>query len=380
LLKIARIQQYKTIKICGISLVYILTDKIQSQLHFSDKNAAGNVESDLDVIKNISRGDIREKYIISSFMEEAIASSQLEGAATTRKVAKELLKLNLKPRNTSEQMIVNNFNTMQKIRGLLSEKLSPSLLLELQSSITYNTIDENDIGKFRDNNDIVVADPLESDIIYHRPPSYEKIEKLIDELCDFINTDEEDNFVHPLIKGIVVHFLIGYIHPFNDGNGRTARTIFYWYMLKQGYWLFEFMSVSRIILRNKAKYGMAYLYTETDDMDLTYFINYNLNAIDEAVSDMKTYIVRKQKEQTQALNMMRQFKFNTRQADILKEFTKSPEKNFFLNEIKLTYGVVYETARSDLGRLEKLGYIEKINLGRKFAFRLRKKDNGLKET
>jgi Fic family protein len=66
--------------------------------------------------------------------------------------------------------------------------------------------------------------------------------------------------------------MIGWIHPFTDGNGRTARAIFYWYMLKKGYWL-ENLSISRII-KDTLKLNMkkSILYSEADGNDLGYFI------------------------------------------------------------------------------------------------------------
>ena len=56
-------------------------------------------------------------------------------------------------------------------------------------------------------------------------------------------------FIHPMIRSIILHFWLAYDHPFVDGNGRTARALFYWSMLRHGYWLFEFISISQIILK-----------------------------------------------------------------------------------------------------------------------------------
>jgi hypothetical protein len=42
-------------------------------------------------------------------------------------------------------------------------------------------------------------------------------------------------FIHPVMRAITLHFWLAYDHPFCDGNGRTARALFYWSMLKQGY-------------------------------------------------------------------------------------------------------------------------------------------------
>jgi Fic family protein len=352
------------------SFKYMLTDESERQLHILDKGAAGNLETGLGAMNTSGR----ERYIISSLMEEAIASSQLEGAATTRPIAKDILRKNKKPRNYSEQMIVNGFKTIQKIVKMKDKKITPQLIIDFQREITKNTLkDEEDVGKFRDNNEIVVGDPMQADIIYHKPPDYKKIPNLIKEFCEFAN-DDKHVFIHPIIKGVILHFLIGYIHPFNDGNGRTARAIFYWYVLTRGYWLFEYMSISRILLRSKKKYGMAYLYTETDDNDLTYFINYNLNAIEEALHDMEEHIVKKQREQVEAMRLIKSIKnINLRQAEILKEFIKVPDKGFIISEIVSSYNVAYDTARTDLLHLVKLGYLELIKDQKKFIFKLSKK-------
>jgi len=369
LMKMFRGSQYRTLKFNKWSFKYVLLDEFQKKLHLLDKGTAGRLGSNLEAI-NVSG---REKYIISSLMEEAIASSQLEGAATTRKVAKELLRYQKKPKSYSEQMIVNGYKTIQKIVRMRERVITPEIILELHKNITEDTLkDKKHEGRFRDNNKIVVGDPLILEKIYHQPPDYKELPKLIDEFCSFANSDTKD-FVHPIIKGIMLHFLMGYIHPFEDGNGRTARTLFYWYVLTRGYWLFEFMAISRIILRSKVRYGLSYLYTETDENDLTYFLDYNLDAIEEAFYDMESYISRKQEDQAEALKLIGSVKgINLRQAEILKRFIKDPEKSFVVREIMGVYGIAYDTARTDLLYLAKLGYLEKMKVQNKFVFNLSK--------
>ncbi len=367
LIKIFRSQQYKPIKFNDWIFKYLLLNDAQRKLHLMDKGTAGHLETGLESVSTEGRG----RYIINSLMEEAIASSQLEGAATTRKIAKEILRLERKPRNYSEQMIVNGYETMQKITKMKDRTLTPEIILKLHKNITKDTLkDKNDEVRFRDNNEIVVGDPLEYEMIYYTPPDYKKINGLMEEFCEFASNDGGE-FIHPVIKGIILHFLIGYIHPFNDGNGRTARTIFYWYMLSRGYWLFEYMSVSRIILRSKTKYALSYLYTETDENDLAYFINYNLDSIEEALHDMEAYISKKQKEYSEALDLIQGINdINLRQAEILKKIMRNPEKKFVINEIMVTYNVAYDTARNDLLHLTGLGYLEKTRIKNKFIFKL----------
>jgi len=365
LMKLFRNEKHYHLPFNGFDFRYTLLPRTLKKLHILDKESAGNIE--IEDSSLTSKG--RSKYIVSSLMEEAIASSQLEGAVTTRKIAKEMLRQNRKPKTYSEQMILNGYKTLMMVLNKKEQKLTKEFLLEVQKSITKNTLkDKRDEGKFRDNNEIVVGDNIEADKIYYTPPDYKKIPKLIDELCKFANEDEGE-FIHPIIKGIILHFLIGFIHPFNDGNGRTARAILYWCVISKGYWLFEYMAMSRKILSSKVKYGLAYLYSETDENDLTYFIDYNIEAINNALVDMRNYIKRQQKELIDANKMIGELKgINFRQASILKDFMKTPNKYFTIREIQNSYNIVYQTARSDLLYLVKLKYISMKKSKNKFVF------------
>lgn len=362
-MKLLRSEKYEKLKINSIEVIYSLISDFNKKLHHFDKQLAGNIE-----IQSRTLG-LQKKYMISSLMEEAIASSIIEGASTTRLVAKSMLREKRKPKTRSEKMIVNNFETMQYILAIKDKKITPDLILEIQKKVTDGTLDNsNDEGNFRDNNDIIVGHNMHPEIIAHIPPDYKKIPHLIKTFCKFAN-NESTEFIHPIIKGIILHFLIGYIHPFNDGNGRTARSVYYWYMLSQDYWLFEYISLSRRIVRSRNEYDLAYLYTEYDEMDLTYFIKYNIKCIDESLNDLMHYVKRKQKEQKEIKKIIKNFpELNLRHAMILEEFMKNPNKIFTIKEISGTFRVVYQTARTDLLLLAKKGFIIKKVSGRAFVF------------
>lgn len=362
-MKLLRSEKQENVPFKQIRMKYSLLPDFNKKLHHFDKFLAGNIE-----IQTKTLG-LQKRYIISSLMEEAIASSMIEGAATTRRIAKAMLREKRKPRSRDEKMITNNYSTMQFILEQKNNKITPELLLSIHKRITEGTLeDPDDEGRFRDNNNIMVGHTSNPDIIAHIPPDYKKIPELIEEFCSFANNDSED-FIHPIIKGIILHFLLGYIHPFNDGNGRTARSVFYWYLLSKGYWLFEYMAVSRRIVRSRKDYDLAYLYSEYDEMDLTYFIKYIIECIDDACTEMLEYIKRKQVQQEQTKKIIDENPdLNLRQAMILEEFAENPNKTFAIKEICVTYKVVYQTARTDLLLLAKKGFIKKKLDGRTFMF------------
>ena len=347
--------------------LYINTPSImQQKLHELDLSLGGNLHAS-DIIPT----EEKQRYLISSLMEEAIASSQLEGAATTRKIAKEMLESNRKPRNLSEQMIVNNYGVMQWIVENKKASISSDTVLQIHRIITNNTlVHKHEEGAFRTTDDIRIID-VQTGAILHTPPPQGDLDDLMNELCKFVNDEnKEDFFLHPISKAIIIHFLIGFIHPFADGNGRTARALFYWYLIKKGYWLIEYMSVSRIILGSKAQYARVYQYTEKDNNDLTYFILYNLKCIENSLNELKKYIERKNREKKNILSLLRNTDYNDRQIELIQEILNNKKIIFSVLEVETKFGVSNQTARTDLNHLVSKGILETRKNGNKIQFLL----------
>ena len=295
----------------------------------------------------------RKYYLSSSLMEEAIYSSKMEGASTTRIVAKDMLRKKKSPQNKSQQMIVNNYNTIQYIVEHKDEPLTEELLLTIHRLMTEKTLDNpEDAGRFRTNDKVVVADMVEGDIIY-TPPSFQEIPEFVESLCDFFNNDNPRTFIHPIIRGIIVHFMLAFMHPFVDGNGRTARALFYWYMLKEGYKLTEYMSISRVIAKSKSKYEKAFRYVENDGNDMGYFVAYNLEALEISFQQLRDYIQRKQREKSAASSFMMAGNINQRQALVLQRLKEEPETIFTVKDVQEQFSVSSMTARKDLSDLVK---------------------------
>ena len=337
---------------------------IQQYLHELDMNLGGNMQSD-----GIIPHEEKDRYLINSIMEEAIASSQLEGAVTTRKVAKDMLEKERKPHTKSELMIINNYEVMRWITLNKKIKLTPEVLLQIHSLITRDTLkDKKEEGNFRENDNVTVNEDITGEV-YYIPPSYKHLPHLIENLCDFANDEEKGQFfIHPISKAIILHFLIGYIHPFSDGNGRTARAIFYWYLIRKGYWLIEYMSVSRIILQAKSQYAKAYLYTEYDDNDLTYFVIYNLKALITALHDLKKYIHKKTQEKKHTLSLIKNNGFNDRQIVLIKDILSDKDQYFTVKQVESRFNVSNQTARNDLMYLIQKGILIQKKSGKKAQF------------
>jgi len=307
-----------------------------------------------------------EHYLYSSLMEEAIASSQLEGASTTREVAKEMLRTNRKPKSEAEQMIVNNYKAIQDIRYLKKDPLSPAMLCHLQELLTFKTLkDPSAAGRFRNADESVRVEDVRTGECLHDPPHADSIAARIQEICEFANTRSKP-FVHPVVKAMALHFMLGFIHPFVDGNGRTARAVFYWHMLKHNYWLFEYLPISRVIVHAPAKYARAYLFTETDNGNLAYFNHYHLRVMMKALADLHAYLEGQQRQLKRAEQFLDLYPgLNLRQRTLIQQALKHPKAKYTVREHQGKFHVTYNTARSDLAKLENVGLLVKTKGVRK---------------
>lgn len=358
--KLQRNLRSKTIQFGAYKFSYPnpTTDFLQRTLHLFDLNIGGTLGSNIGIAETD-----KTKFMLSSIMEEAISSSQMEGANTTRKKAKEMIQKEQRPRTKSEQMIMNNYVTMQHIVQHKNEDLTPENLLEIHRLISAKTLEKSeDEGQFRTNDDVFVEDTLKGELI-HQPPPKEELNTLIQDLCVFFNADGND-FIHPIVKGCIIHFMIGWIHPFTDGNGRTARALFYWFMLKKGYWLTEYLSISRIIKDTKNQYENAYLFSELDKNDLGYFITYHVKTMVKAFEALKEYIGRKQKEVVQAAKFLKIPMVNERMAQILKILHDDADRVLTTKEMEARFVVSSFTARSDLKLLVELGFLEVVQVNK----------------
>ncbi len=353
----------------GHPFQYALPSPLLEMLHKIDRDASGNIEGS-DQVANPST---RNTYLFKSLVEEAIRSSQLEGAATTRKVAKAMIQEGREPRTLGERMILNNYQAMLRVRELVEHELTPDIVFDLQRIVTDGTLDDPDAGgRFRrDEEEIVIED--ETGRRLHTPPRADELPARLRAMCDFANGQGATEFMPSVVRAILLHFWLAYDHPFVDGNGRTARALFYWAMARQGYWLCEYVSISRILKKARGAYARAYLYTESDENDVTYFLLYQSRVLLQAVAELQQYLARKRAElrdteEVLARARLLRDELNPRQLALVNHALKNPDARYTVESHQRSHGVSYETARSDLLRLVNLQILNQGKVGRAFAF------------
>ncbi|HSZ70673.1 MAG TPA: Fic family protein [Solirubrobacteraceae bacterium] len=353
----------------GLPFSYAIPDLVARALHYIDQRCSGEIAMPEVVTAD---DQARRHYLVDSLMEEAIRSSQLEGATTTRRIAKEMLETGREPKDRSERMIRNNYLALQYMRDQMGETLTPAAVLELQRILTEGTLEHPDAaGRLQRPGEIRVSvvDPKTGEVV-HTPPPADQLPGRLQTMCDFANEGESpDRFIHPVVRAILLHLWLAYDHPFEDGNGRTARALFYWYMRTRKYWLIEYLSISRILRSAPSTYSRSFMLTENDELDATYFVVYQLEVIQRAIDQLHDYLRRKIREVRDVEALLRgSTDFNHRQLALLGSALRDPEASYSFKGHAASYNVTHETARNDLLPLVDRGLLERRRQGRGFIF------------
>lgn len=348
----------------GEGLTYCEPPMIREALRYFDMHAGGNLGARSEAM---SQGEGRA-HLTRSLAEEPFASSFIEGAATTRQIAKKLILEGREPRTRDELMVLNNFRGLQFVKQNKDVPLTVDMICEIHRIITQGTLDNDaDAGRVRTSDDIQVVDDTTGEVL-HQPPPAADLSKRLKLLVRFANDEGgKDQWLHPLLRAILLHFMLAYEHPFVDGNGRVARALFYWSALRAGYWLLEYVSISSVIAEAKVKYGQAFLEVETDAMDTTYFAVHQIEVLKTALDRFGKYMERKSVEVrtlAKALDARRgPHAFNHRQAWLLNEFVRGRQGRTTIIEHERKHGVSYLTARADLERLTERNLLRKTKRG-----------------
>jgi len=348
----------------GTPFHYSLPDPVLELLSWIDQHAAGGIM----VSETVSDPSQRQRYLVNSLIEESITSSQLEGARATRKVAKDMIRSGRQPRDKGERMILNNFRAMSSLRDV-DQPLTPDILFDLHRVLTEGTLDDTTAAGRPQRPDEQRGHVEDSSgTVVHRPPAADQLEARIRLMCDFANAKLAEGFMHPVVKAILLHLWLAYDHPFEDGNGRTARALFYREMLRRGYWLFEYISISRLLLKAPAKYGRSFLHTETDEFDATYFLIYQLQIVKRAIQELHVYLQAKMAEMRETLTLLRRTSLNHRQVALLTHALRHHDAEYTYRSHARSHNVAIQSARTDILDLEDRGFLVRRVVGNRYFF------------
>ena len=315
-----------------------------------------------------------------TLVEEGYYSSTIEGAHSTIKRARTLADGKSKPKNKSEFMVLNNFRALDAIEESKSN-LSHELIQKIHKITVENTLDEDyNIGCYREEaNEIINAS---GKVIFSPIADMKKMLEMLDALLLFLQDDEFSKPIEPLYKAMAFHFLFAFIHPFDDGNGRTVRILFTYLLKHYGYDMFYYISLSEIIHKNKAKeYCQAFIDVErshnnsSKEFDMSYFFYYMSDVMLQGLKLLKHRINTHLREDIMRsvaddLNL----DITPRQSKIIK-ILSNKDNSFMLtvDDLAKKCGVTTRTLQKDLKLLVDFNILDRKRApsSRKYYYRLK---------
>lgn len=340
---------------------YCRLDSIDRATHELDRRDATR-----ELLQAMAEEGVRQSYRIDQLIEEAISSSLIEGAKlTTRAQAKQIVLDGSAPSSKGERMVLNNYRAMVRLLELHEKDLTVDDLLEIHAILGDDALDAEDCaGRLWRPDENVRVEDIDGNVWFTPPPA-EQLPVRLAALLQFANAQDAKPFLHPLVRAIVLHFWLAYLHPFVDGNGRMSRALFYWQMLRAGYDFAQYLSISGPIDRSKRAYYMSFAHVETDDGDLTYFLLNQLAVLRRATDDLVEHLRQRSQRMghlTQALSNAQEL--NSRQQAVLTYLVRKPQQAVTVKGHATSHQISYLTARKDLQLLEGQGLLRRVRRGR----------------
>ncbi|MCB9073749.1 MAG: Fic family protein [Bdellovibrionaceae bacterium] len=314
----------------------------------------------------VQNASFKEEFFLDSMIEEAITSAIYEGANSTRAKAQELIASGNLPKNKNEWMLINNYEAMKWIKENRSRSVSKEVIESIHQIVTRNTLEgdnANFSGRFRTDTVHVRSSRNE---IKHEGIPFKQIENTLNEV--FQLTAENPRYFPTVIRGILLHYFIAYIHPFFDGNGRTARALFYFKAMRNNLHFVELLSVSAYLKNHGKQYEKSFEKVVGNELDITYFIDFNLDALLKAVQEVErkvTYLM----SLTQIKDHL---PISDNQIGLLQRLALNKFRKISIEEYASQINKSREIARQELKQLQELGFLQEEKSGKKFVYHVLK--------
>lgn len=223
------------------------------------------------------RPDYREHLHSVALIKGAQATTAIEGNTLTYEQIQEIQK-GKKVSPSKEYLQIEVQNIINALNGILEDLVIHNKIIIINPDLIQNfhKLVGKDLGdhfkaipgKFRNNN-VTVGNYL--------APDFHDVHELINQLCSWLKNEfhyeKEQSFMEAIIQAIVTHVYIAWIHPFSDGNGRTARLLEYYLILRAGV-----PDIASHVLSNHYNLTRSEYYRQienaTHKKELTAFINY----------------------------------------------------------------------------------------------------------
>jgi len=303
-----------------------------------------------------------------ALLQSAHSSTAIEGNPLS---LDEVIKLaegrEIMVRRKDKQEVLNYIEALEKIPDFA--KLTPFVkqnILDIHKIVTKKTLENpKDEGVFRDRQ-VVVGSKRTGEIIFTPPPT-NQVPKLIDKFLDWFNS-EQTKEIDPVIEAGIVHYEIVRIHPFVDGNGRTARVLATMTLYKRGFDAKRFFALDDYYDQHRPNYYSVLRNVNQKSLDLTDWLEYFTEGVAVSLKVVKDKVIGLSKD-IKFLKERGQIALTKRQIAIVEYII---EKGRITNkELRGILNISPQAAHKEINKLVKLDVIKPKGKGRGLYYDLK---------
>jgi Fic family protein len=297
----------------------------------------------------------------AAFLNSAHSSTAIEGNPLTFEDVTALAEGHeIMVKRQDRQEVLNYFESLDKIPYFASKvPFTVEDLLKVHKIITKNLLEDNeDEGIFR-NRQVVVGNPVTREVIF-RPPETVEVPELIKTFLEWLNSPETEN-LNPIIVSGLTHYELVRIHPFIDGNGRTARIMAMAVLYKRGYDLKRFYALDNYYNMDRSSYYAALKTVNPDSLDQTLWLEYFTKGVAVSIKSVKDKVLGLSKD-VKFLEKKGQIPLNDRQMKIVEKIIENGK--IANKDVREMFNLSHSTAFDELQKLLELEVVEIKGKGR----------------
>lgn len=302
-----------------------------------------------------------------AILRSAHSSTAIEGNPLTFQEVSALANgRDITARRKDKEEVLNYLEALKKIHYFSSKSpFKLNNLLEVHKILTKGTLSNpEDEGVLR--NRQVYVGRANGEVVF-MPPATAEVPELINEFMDWFNSPDLKE-IDPVIAAGLAHYELVRIHPFIDGNGRTARILATIVLYKRGFDLKRFFALDDYYDHDRSSYYAALNSVNRDTLDLTEWLEYFTEGVAVSMKTVKEKVLGLSKS-AKFLEEKGQIALNERQMAIVEKIISKGE--ITNRDIRSMFEISDTAARTEISKLMQLEVIKRIGQGRSTRYVLK---------
>ncbi|MBD3250622.1 MAG: DeoR family transcriptional regulator [Candidatus Pacebacteria bacterium] len=328
----------------------------------------------------------------AKFKKDAMArtvhfGTKIEGNDLTQEQAQKVVRLDLVDdpeeaarksgivaRERDVQEVINYRNVVKWIdeqdNELSPELLSEKTLKHLHALTMQELLNQEEVGSYRKKQVIVRGAGESQGKVVFRPPVSVEVPYLVEDFFEWLNHPLTQN-VHPIFRAAITHYQLVFIHPFVEGNGRTARAFATLVLYGSGYDFKKFFSLEEYFDSNVEQYYRALQSVQqSENSDLSYWLEYFCYGLALEIEKVKNQVEKLSKDLKLKKELGQQVALSERQI-ILLELLQTQGEITSTDAQEVLPNVSVDTVLRDLKDLIEKGVVKKHGVTKGVTYSLK---------